>query len=79
VVTPVTGGNIIFASPNGGGDGKSASSPTDVLTAIKSVPAGGTIYLLAGTYKYSSTIMIEESNAGRQAHIRLLLLIQMLK
>ncbi|SEH40776.1 Pectate lyase [Ruminococcus flavefaciens] len=65
VVTPVAGGNIIFASPNGGGDGKSANSPTDVLTAIKSVPAGGTIYLLAGTYKYTSTIMIEESNSGK--------------
>ncbi|WP_051411556.1 dockerin type I domain-containing protein [Ruminococcus flavefaciens] len=65
VVTPVTGGNIIFASPNGGGDGKTSSSPTDVLTAIKSVPAGGTIYLLAGTYKYTSTIMIEESNSGK--------------
>lgn len=64
-VTPVTGANVIYASPNGGGDGKSMNSPTDVLTAIKSVPAGGTIYLLAGTYKYSSTIMIEESNAGK--------------
>jgi len=65
VVTPAAGADIIFASPNGGGDGRSVSSPTDVLTAIKSVPAGGTIYLLAGTYKYSSPIMIDESNAGK--------------
>lgn len=64
VLTPVTGGKLIYASPNGGGDGKSANSPTDVLTAIKSVPAGGTIFLLDGTYKYTSTIMIEESNSG---------------
>ena len=64
VVTPVTGGNVIYASPNGGGDGKTVNTPTDVLTAIKNVPAGGYIYLLGGTYKYSSTIKIEESNAG---------------
>lgn len=64
-VTPVTGANVIYASPNGGGDGKTLNTPTDVLTAIKSVPAGGTIYLLGGTYKYSSPIMIEESNAGK--------------
>ena len=64
VITPVTGAKVIYASPNGGGDGKSESSPTDVLTAIKSVPAGGTIFLLGGTYKYTSTIMIEESNSG---------------
>ncbi|MBR4626647.1 MAG: right-handed parallel beta-helix repeat-containing protein [Ruminococcus sp.] len=63
-VTPVTGANVIYASPNGGGDGKSVNSPTDVLTAIKSVPAGGYIYLLEGTYKYTSTIMIEEANSG---------------
>lgn len=64
VVTPVTGADIIFASPNGGGNGRTMDSPTDVLTAIKSVKAGGTIYLLGGTYKYNSTIMIEESNSG---------------
>ena len=63
-VTPATGANIIFASPNGGGDGNTQDTPTDVLTAIKTVPAGGTIYLLSGTYKYTSTIMIEESNSG---------------
>ncbi|MBP3242518.1 MAG: right-handed parallel beta-helix repeat-containing protein [Ruminococcus sp.] len=64
-VTPVATGDVIYASPDGKGDGKSMSNPTDVLSAIKSVPAGGTIYLLEGTYKYSSTIKIEESNAGK--------------
>ena len=63
-VVPVTGANVIYASPNGGGDGKSYGSPTDVLTAIESVPAGGYIYLLEGTYKYDTTIKIEENNAG---------------
>ncbi|MBQ9898245.1 MAG: silent information regulator protein Sir2, partial [Ruminococcus sp.] len=61
---PISGSNVIYASPSGGGDGKSVSSPTDVLTAIKNVQAGGYIYLLEGTYKYTSTIMIEESNSG---------------
>ena len=63
-VTPVTGANVIYVSPDGGGDGKSVNSPTDVLTAIGSVTAGGYIYLLEGTYKYNSTIKIEENNAG---------------
>ncbi|MBR4362686.1 MAG: right-handed parallel beta-helix repeat-containing protein [Ruminococcus sp.] len=63
---PFTGDNVIYASPSGGGDGKTVNSPTDVLTAIKNVPAGGYIYLLEGTYKYTDTITIEESNAGAQ-------------
>lgn len=61
---PVVGSNVIYASPDGKGDGKSMDNPTDALTAIKSVPAGGTIYLLEGTYNYTETILIEESNAG---------------
>lgn len=61
---PVTGPDVIYASPKGGGDGKSMNTPTDVLSAIKSVKAGGTIYLLEGTYSYTSTLIIEESNSG---------------
>ncbi|MBP3310002.1 MAG: silent information regulator protein Sir2 [Ruminococcus sp.] len=68
--TPVTGSNVIYASPNGGGDGSSMSSPTDVKTAIKSVKAGGTIYLLDGTYKYTETILIEESNSGSSGALK---------
>ena len=62
--TPAVTGDVIYASPNGTGDGSSMSSPTDVLTAISSVKAGGTIYLLDGTYSFSQTIMIEEANSG---------------
>lgn len=62
--TPVTGSNVIYASPNGGGDGKSAASPTDVRSAVKAVPAGGTIYLLEGKYSFTDTIKIEEDNSG---------------
>ncbi len=61
---PVTGDNVIYASPKGGGDGKTMNTPTDVLSAIKSVQAGGTIYLLEGTYSYTSTILIDENNSG---------------
>lgn len=61
---PVTGANVIYASPNGGGDGKTMQSPTDVLSAIKAVPAGGTIYLLDGTYKFSEMILIDSNNNG---------------
>ncbi|MBP5363673.1 MAG: right-handed parallel beta-helix repeat-containing protein, partial [Ruminococcus sp.] len=68
--SPVYGDKTIFASPNGGGDGKSVNSPTDVLTAIKNVQAGGYIYLLEGTYKYTNTIQIEESNAGAQGQYK---------
>lgn len=56
--------DTIYCSPNGTGDGKTINTPTDVLTAINAVPAGGVIFLLEGTYSFSSTINIEESNSG---------------
>lgn len=65
-VTPVVGTDVIYCSPKGGGDGSSIDKPTDVLSAIKSVKAGGTIYLLEGTYNYTETILIEESNSGSE-------------
>ena len=55
---------VIYASPNGSGDGSSVSSPTTVAKAISSVSAGGYIYLLEGTYKFSSPIKIDNSNNG---------------
>ncbi|MBR0485477.1 MAG: right-handed parallel beta-helix repeat-containing protein, partial [Oscillospiraceae bacterium] len=61
---PANYAQIIYASPNGSGSGSSASDPTDVLTAIKNVPAGGCIYLLEGTYKYTDTILIDQNNSG---------------
>ena len=55
---------VIFASPDGKGSGKTENDPTDALTAIKNVPAGGIIYLLGGTYKYTDTILIDQNNSG---------------
>ncbi|MDE7363852.1 MAG: hypothetical protein K2N27_03035, partial [Ruminococcus sp.] len=62
--TPATGEKVIYASPDGKGDGKTMQTPTNVLSAIKSVQAGGTIYLLDGTYKFSEMITIDASNSG---------------
>lgn len=61
---PVTGPDVIYCSPSGGGDGKTMNTPTDVLTAVGSVKAGGTIYLLDGTYKFDKTILIDQNNSG---------------
>ena len=61
---PASYAEIIYASPSGKGSGSSASDPTDVLTAIKNVKAGGCIYLLEGTYKYTDTILIDQNNSG---------------
>ena len=61
---PANYAEIIYASPSGKGSGSSASDPTDVLTAIKNVKAGGCIYLLEGTYKYTDTILIDQNNSG---------------
>ena len=62
---PASGTGVIYCSPSGGSNASGTQNdPMDVLTAIKKVQAGGTIYLLGGTYKFSSTIKIEESNAG---------------
>jgi len=69
---PVTGSDVIYASPSGGGDGKTMQSPTDVVSAIKAVPAGGTVYLLDGTYKLSQTIMIEQGNSGAEGKYKTL-------
>jgi len=63
--TPVTGANVIYCSPTGSGSGKTMNDPADVRSAIKSVPAGGVIYLLEGTYKFSEPIIIEEANSGK--------------
>ena len=62
---PVTGANVIYCSPTGSGSGKTMNAPADVRSAIKSVPAGGVIYLLEGTYKFSEPIIIEEANSGK--------------
>ena len=60
------GDKTMYASPDGTGDGSSKDAPASldkILAAIKANP-GMTIYLLGGTYKLDSTILIEEANSG---------------
>lgn len=54
----------IFCSPTGSGSGESESDPASVTDAVSKLTAGHTIYLLAGTYKFSETILISEDNSG---------------
>jgi len=44
------GATDYYASPNGNGDGTSASSPMSVSGAINAAQPGDTVYLLGGTY-----------------------------
>ncbi len=58
-------GDAIYCSPDATSSGKGTKdSPIDVKSAISMVKAGGTIYLLGGTYKFSEQLLIEESNSG---------------
>ncbi len=66
----MTFGDTIFCSPNGNGDGKTISNPANVLAAIKNVQPGGVIFLLEGTYGFTETILIEESNSGKENKLK---------
>jgi hypothetical protein len=46
------------------------NSGDSLENAINSISAGNTIYLNSGTYKYSSTIVIEESNKGTSSKMK---------
>lgn len=54
----------LFCAPGATGSGSSASDPMDVQAAIASISAGHTIYLLEGTYKFDTQILIDENNSG---------------
>lgn len=67
----VIAADAIYCSPTATSSGKGTKDdPIDVLSAIKMVQAGGTIYLLGGTYNYTSTILIEESNSGTAGNFK---------
>lgn len=57
--------SVIYCSPTGTGSGASTKDPANVLDAVKNVQAGGVIYLMEGTYKYSSPIIIDQNNSGK--------------
>lgn len=56
----------LYVSPSGSASntGTSISAPTTLDNAIATVAAGGTIYLRGGTYSYSATILIADTNNG---------------
>ncbi|MBB2747347.1 UNVERIFIED_ORG: hypothetical protein FHR35_007226 [Microbispora rosea subsp. rosea] len=61
--TPTNG--AIYVSPSGSSSAAGTkSNPTTLETALTRVAAGGTIYMLGGTYKYSETITVQVSNSG---------------
>ncbi len=63
--------DAIYCSPTATSSGKGTKEdPIDVLSAIAQVKAGGTIYLLGGTYNYTETILIEESNSGSAGNFK---------
>ncbi|WP_419999469.1 right-handed parallel beta-helix repeat-containing protein [Streptomyces boninensis] len=57
--------DALYVAP-GGTDGASGtqSDPTTLKTAIGKVTAGGTIYMRAGTYKYSATVTVPVGRDG---------------
>jgi uncharacterized repeat protein (TIGR02543 family) len=56
----------LYVSPTGSSSntGTSISAPTTLENAIATIPAGGTIYLRGGTYNYTTTIVIADTNNG---------------
>ncbi|MFI7499224.1 carbohydrate-binding protein [Streptomyces sp. NPDC049687] len=65
--TPPASG-AIYVSPSGtDGAAGTQSAPTTLTSAISRVTAGGTIYLRGGTYSYSSTVTIPQTNSGTSA------------
>ncbi|WP_091090853.1 right-handed parallel beta-helix repeat-containing protein [Micromonospora nigra] len=63
--TPPPSGNALYVAPNGTDNAAgTVSSPTTLTSAITRIPAGGTIYLRGGTYRYSQTITIGQGNNG---------------
>jgi uncharacterized repeat protein (TIGR02543 family) len=56
----------LYVSPGGSSSntGTSISAPTTLANAIATIPAGGTIYLRGGTYAYSVSVIITDTNNG---------------
>src|SRR5581483_9648375 len=57
---------VLYVSPSGSASnsGTDISAPTTLANALATVTAGGTIYMRGGTYSFTSTIVIAESNSG---------------
>ncbi|MEU6075881.1 cellulose-binding protein [Micromonospora sp. NPDC047074] len=63
--TPPPSGNVLYVAPTGSDSASGTeSNPTTLASAITRIPAGGTIYMRGGTYRYSQTITIAQGNNG---------------
>lgn len=63
--TPPPSGAVLYVAPNGSdGAAGTESAPTTLTSAISRVPAGGTIRMRGGTYRYSQTVTIPQGNNG---------------
>jgi len=62
----ITQAQTLYVSPSGSASnpGTSISAPTTLDNALATVTPGGTIYMRGGTYSYSTTIIIAETNNG---------------
>lgn len=59
----ITAKGDIYVAPNKDGNG-TKNDPADFVKALEAIDAGETIHMAEGTYEYSETILIEESNSG---------------
>ena len=59
----------LYVSPSGSASnsGTSISAPTTLANAIATITAGSTIYMRGGTYNFTATVLIAESNSGTSA------------
>lgn len=57
---------VVFVSPSGSGSGETKDSPASFTDGFSRLTSGSssTMYLLGGTYNFSSTILIEDTNNG---------------
>lgn len=66
--------NVLYASPEGTSSASGTkSSPLDLQSAINKTTAGGAVVLIGGTYKFSTTVTIAETNNGTQSARKYLL------
>ena len=54
----------VYVSPNGRGSGTSAYDPMAIADAVEAVTPGHTIWLLEGTYRFDSSLVISNTNNG---------------
>ncbi|KXK63036.1 hypothetical protein AWW66_05165 [Micromonospora rosaria] len=63
--TPPPSGNTLYVAPTGTDSAAGTlANPTTLTSAITRIPAGGTIFVRGGTYRYSQTITIAQNNNG---------------